>query len=115
MPRYDIVVHVSAELDAATPEQAAALFVHCLRTGVDAEAAVRGLALWRPHDGASATPLPAPLPEQLADFFGGVEWRAEIAEAAFRLEVEQLFGDGQRDNAEGGAIAGAGERAGARR
>ena len=102
MPRYDIVVHVSVDLDGTTPEQAAAVFTRGLLAGVDPQAAVRGLALWRPHDGAAATPLPAPLPDQLADFFAGVQWSAAMAEAAFRLEVEQIMADAFPNGVEDG-------------
>lgn len=104
MPRYDLVVHVSVDLDGATPEQAAAVFTRGLLAGVDPRAVMHGLALWRPHDGATATPLPAPLPDQLADFFAGVQWNAAVAEAAFRLEVEQIMAIAFPDGTEAGAI-----------
>ena len=104
MPRYDIVIHVSVELDGATPEQAAADFTRGLLAGVDPRAEVLGLALWRPHDGTTATPLPAPLPDQLADFFAGVQWSAAMAEAAFRLEVEQIMAEAFPDGAEDGEM-----------
>lgn len=104
MPRYDVVVHASVDLDGATPEQAATDFTRCLLTGVDPQTVVRGLAVWRPHDGRTATPLPAPLPEQLADFFAGVRWSAAVAEAAFRLEVEQIMAAAFPDAVEAGAI-----------
>jgi hypothetical protein len=105
MPLYDIVVHASVDLDGATPEQAAAVFVRCLCDGVDSNAEVRGLAIWRPHDGEIATPLPPPLPDQLADFFAGVRWRAAAAEDAFRLEVEQIMAAAFSEGATAGASA----------
>ena len=103
MPRYDIVIHASVELDGATPEQAGAVFTRCLLDGVDPTTVVRGLAVWQPRDGETSTPLPAPLPDQLADFFAGVRWRAAAAEDAFRLEVEQILAGAFPDGVEAGA------------
>jgi hypothetical protein len=100
--RYDIVVHASVELEGATPEEAAVALTRCLRAGVDAEAVVRGLAVWRAHDGIRATPLPGPHPDQLADFFEGVKWSAAMAEAAFRQEVERILAGAFPDAIEGG-------------
>jgi hypothetical protein len=105
MPRYDIVVHASIELDSATPEQAGAVFARCLRDGVDPTAVVRGMAVWRPDDGETATPLPPPLPDQLADFFAGVRWSAAAAENTFRLEVERIMAAAFPDGAEAPADA----------
>ena len=109
MPRYDIVVHASVDLDSATPEQAAAVFARCLRDSVDPTALVRGLAVWRPYDGETPTPLPPPLPDQLADFFAGVRWSAAAAENVFRLEVERIMAAAYPDGAEAGTSANASE------
>lgn len=109
MPRYDIVVHASVDLDGPTPEQAAAIFTRCLLDSVDPTAAVRGLAVWRAHDGTTATPLPPPLPDQLADFFAGVQWSATVAEDAFRLEVEQIMTEAFPDGVDAGTPADARE------
>lgn len=94
MPTYEMVVHLSVELDGTTPEAAAAEFARRLRGGVDPSASVLGLAVWRPWDGATRTPLPAPLPRQLREFFAGVEGSAALAEAAFRVRVGEIMEDG---------------------
>ncbi len=94
MPTYEMVVHLSAELEGTTPESAATDFARRLRGAVDPAASVLGLAVWRPWDGATRTPLPAPLPQQLREFFAGVEGSAALAEAAFRVRVGEIMADG---------------------
>lgn len=94
MPTYEIVVHLAAELDGTTPEVAAADLQRRLLGAVDPAASVLGLAVWRPWDGATRTPLPSPLPRQLREFFAGVEGSAALAEAAFRVRVGEIMADG---------------------
>ena len=94
MPRYEIVAHLTLELDGATPEEAAAVFKREVLGGAEGAVTLCGLAVWRPRVGTTPTPLPAPLPRQLADFFAGVERSAAVAEEAFRARVEAIFADG---------------------
>ena len=93
MARYEIVIHAAVDVDCLGPEQAAAVLKGCLLSGVDPAAEVRGVAVWCPHDGTKPTPLPGPHAEQLADFFAGVKWCADMSEAAFRQEVERILAD----------------------
>ena len=98
MARYDIVIHASVDVDSFGPEQVGETLKGCLLSGVDPEAVVRGIAVWCPHDGTKATPLPDPHLEQLRDFFAGVKWCAEMSEAAFRAEVEKILADVAKDS-----------------
>jgi len=110
MPTFEMVVHLVTELDGTTPDAAAADFALRLRGGIDPAASVLGLAVWRPSDGATRTPLPSPLPRLLREFFTGVEGAASSAEAAFRVRVGEIMADGamaedwpvERRNAPGG-------------
>jgi hypothetical protein len=91
MPRYEIVAHVSLELEGATPEAAAATFRDDLLARAGGDVVLRGLAVWRPATETAAAPLPIPLQRQLADFFAGVARSAAVAETAFRARVERIF------------------------
>lgn len=109
MPRYEMVIHASIEVDSLTPEQAAEWVKGCVASSIDQNAQVRGLAVWRPHDGTKATPLPVPHEEQLADFFRGVKWCAEMSEAQFRREVERILSESTASDASVQAALAAGE------
>ena len=113
-----MVIHASIEVESLTPEQAAERVKGCVASSIDPNAEVRGLAVWSPHDGTKATPLPVPHEEQLADFFRGVKWCAEMSEAQFRREVERILAgsdlsDAQVEQARA-AVASAGEGEAAR-
>jgi hypothetical protein len=91
MPRYEVVTHSTHELDAATPEEAAALLMQEVAgTGVST-VEVHRLALWRaPLDGI-VSPLPLLLRRQLAAIFGGVERSAAKADETFRTRVAAIL------------------------
>lgn len=91
MPRYEIVAHVAVELEATTPEAAAAAFKQDLRAGAGGAVALRGLAVWRRSAGPAPAPLPLSVRRHLAEFFAGVARCAADAEAAFRARVEDIF------------------------
>jgi hypothetical protein len=115
VPRYEMVIHASIEVDSLTPEQAAERVKGCVAQNIDPNAEVRGLAVWSPHDGTKATPLPVPHEEQLADFFRGVKWCAEMSEAEFRREVERILAESTLNEAPvQAALAAAGEGEAAR-
>lgn len=93
MTRYEIVAHLTVESDGSTPEEAAEVFKRDLLARSDGTVTLRDLALWRPTDGSTPTPLPDPLPRQLTDFFAGVARCAAIEEATFRARVAEIFGE----------------------
>ena len=90
MPRYEVVSHVAVELDGEIPEVAAAAFRR--KFVGDRGIALRSLAVWPSHAGAAPTPLPAPLQQQLVDFFAAVARHAAVEEDVFRARVEDILG-----------------------
>jgi hypothetical protein len=90
MPRYEVVSHVAVELDSEIPEAAAAAFRR--KFVDDGGIALRGLAVWPSHAGATPTPLPAPLQQQLVDFFAAVVRHAAVEEDVFRARVKDILG-----------------------
>ena len=91
LSRYEIVAHVSLELEDTTPETAAATFRRDLLARAGRDVVISGLAVWRPTTEKAAAPLPVPLQQQLAHFFAGVARCAAVAETAFRARVERIF------------------------
>ena len=89
MPRYEIVAHFAVELDAAIPEEAAAVFKRELLAGTGMT--LRGLAVWPSPHGAAPSPLPPPLRQQLVNFFAAVARHAAVEEDVFRARVEDIF------------------------
>lgn len=89
MPRYEVVTHIAIELDGAMPEEAAMVFRRefLATKGL----ALRGLAVWPCAHDATPSPLPAPLQQQLVDFFAAVARHAAIEEEVFRARVEDIF------------------------
>jgi hypothetical protein len=92
MPRYEVVSHVAVELDGEMPEEAAAVFRREFAS--NAGIVLRGLAVWPSHAGTAPTPLPAPLQQQLVDFFAAVARHAAVEEEVFRARVEDILGPG---------------------
>lgn len=91
MPRYEVVTHSTYELDAATPEEAAALLMRELTATGASAVEVHRLALWCVPLGGIASPLPLALRRQLAAFFGGVEQSAAQADETFRTRVAAIL------------------------
>jgi hypothetical protein len=91
MPRFEIVVHVTVDLDGTTPEAAAATVKRQLRAQTDGAATLHGLAVWRESAGGGPAPLPLPVRQHLASFFAGVAGCAATEEAAFRARVGEIF------------------------
>lgn len=91
MPRYEIVAHVSVELEDGTPEAAAERFKQTLRAGGDGSTALRGLVVWRPSPASIPAAVTPAVQQHLADFFAGVADCAATAEEAFRVRVEEIF------------------------
>jgi hypothetical protein len=90
MPRYEVVTHITVDLDGEIPEEAAAVFRRELvaRSGI----ALHSLAVWPSQNGATPTPLPPPFQQQLVDFFAAVARHAAVEEEVFRARVEDILG-----------------------
>lgn len=91
MARYEIVAHVTRELDCDTPEEAAAIFRRQLRAATGHTDGVMHLAVWRHDPEPSRSPLPPALRQALLEFFDAVERCAGEAEDAFRGRVEAIL------------------------
>lgn len=91
MPRYEIVAHVTRELDCETAEEAAAIVRRQVLTDPALAADLMHLAVWRQDPPPAVSPLPTGLRQQLVDFFATLERCAADAEEAFRGRVEALL------------------------
>ena len=91
MPRYEIVAHVTRELEGAGAEEAAAEFRRQLLTDTGHDDALLHLAVWREDPAPAVSPLPSSLRHSLIDFFATLERCAGEAEEAFRGRVEEIL------------------------
>jgi hypothetical protein len=91
MPRYEIVAHVTRELECASAEEAAAEFRRQLLADAGLNDALLHLAVWREDPAPDVSPLPSSLRKSLMDFFAGLERCASDAEEAFRGRVEAIL------------------------
>jgi hypothetical protein len=91
MPRYEIVAHLTCELDCATAEDAAALVRRQVLAETGAKADVVHLAVWRHDPPPAASLLPAQLRQQLREFFVALERCASDTEQAFRERVAAIL------------------------
>ena len=91
MPRYEIVAHVTRDLDCASAEEAATEFRRQLLTDAGHTDALLHLAVWREDPAPAASPLPTSLRRSLGDFFAALERCAGEAEEAFRGRVEAIL------------------------
>ena len=111
MPHYEIVAHVTRELDCASAEEAAAEFRRQLLADAGPADALLHLAVWREDPAPAASPLPAALRSSLVDFFAALERCAGEAEEAFRGRVEAILmvphSAGNEDSAQTGPADGA--------
>ena len=97
MPRYEIVAHVTRDLDCDTAEEAAALFRRQLLSEARVADSLVHLAVWRQDPAPAASPLPTSLREKLVDFFTALERSAGEAEEAFRGRVEAILMSGSEE------------------
>jgi hypothetical protein len=105
MPRYEIVAHITRELDCASAEEAATEFRRQLVGDAGLADALLHLAVWREDPAPAASPLPTSVRRRLEDFFAALERSAGEAEEAFRGQVEAILmvresapGVGERDH-----------------
>ncbi len=91
MPRYEIVAHITRELDCASAEEAATEFRRQLLADAGLADALLHLAVWREDPAPVASPLPPSLRRSLVNFFAALERCAGEAEEAFRGRVEAIL------------------------
>ena len=91
MPRYEIVAHITRDLDCASAEEAATEFRRQLLTDAGLADTLLHLAVWREDPAPAASPLPAALRRSLGDFFAALQRCAGEAEEAFRGRVEAIL------------------------
>ena len=91
MPRYEIVAHVTRELECASAEEAATEFRRQLLADAGLADALLHLGVWRADPAPAASPLPTSLRRSLVDFFTALERCASEAEEAFRGRVEAIL------------------------
>ena len=91
MPRYEIVAHVTRELDCASAEEAATEFRRQLLIEAGLADALLHLAVWREDPVPAASPVPPSVRRSLEDFFAALERCAGEAEEAFRGRVEAIL------------------------
>lgn len=110
MPRYEIVAHVTSEMDCQTAEEAAAIIRRQIMDGPAGPNQLLHLAVWQEALGATPSPVDPVIRARLVDFFMTLERSAAEAEEAFRGQVEAiLMGTlAPRDDATAGSAARAG-------
>lgn len=91
MPRFEIVAHLTSDLDCETAEDAAALFRNRALAETRAAVDVVHLAVWRHDPPPAVSPLPTPLRQQLREFFTALERCASDTEDAFRERVAAIL------------------------
>ncbi len=91
MPRYEIVAHVTRDLDCASAEEAATEFRRQLLAEAGLDDTLLHLAVWREDPAPASSPLPSSLRRSLVDFFAALERCAGEAEEAFRGRVEAIL------------------------
>jgi hypothetical protein len=105
MPRYEIVAHITRDLDCASAEEAATEFRRQMLTDPRLADALLHLAVWREDPAPATSPLPTSVRRSLEDFFTALERCAGEAEEAFRGRVQAILMD---------PASGAGDEDGAR-
>lgn len=91
MPRYEIVAHVTRELECASAEEAATEFRRQLLADAGHTDALLHLGVWRADPDPAMSPLPSSLRHHLKEFFTALERCAGEAEDAFRGRVEAIL------------------------
>ena len=91
MPRYEIVAHITRELDCASAEEAATEFRRQLLADAGLADALVHLGVWRADPAPATSPIPASVRRSLEDFFAALERCAGEAEEAFRGRVEAIL------------------------
>jgi hypothetical protein len=91
MARYEVVAHMTCELECASAEEAAAIVRRRLFPEQKAAERLLHLAVWREDPPPADSPLNPEARRQLLDFFTTLEQCAGEAEEAFRDRVEAML------------------------
>lgn len=91
MPRYEIVAHVTSEMDCQNAEEAAAIIRRQIADGPTGPNRLLHLAVWREEPGETPSPVDSTIRDKLVDFFLTLERRAAEAEETFRGQVEAIL------------------------
>lgn len=91
MPRYEIVVHVTSEMDCTSAEEASAIIRRQILESPTGPNQLMHLAVWREAPATEPSPVDPAIREKLVDFFRTLEHRAAEAEEAFRGQVEAIL------------------------
>lgn len=91
MARYEVVAHLTCELDCASAEEAAAIVRRQVLAKHLATERLLHLAVWREDPAPAASPLTPELRLKLLDFFATLEQCAGEAEEAFRDRVAAIL------------------------
>ena len=91
MPRYEIVAHVTSEMDCLNAEEAAAIIRHQIADGPVGPNHLLHLAVWREEPGETPSPVDPAIRDKLVDFFLTLERSAADAEETFRGQVEAIL------------------------
>ena len=91
MTRFEIVAHLTSELECETAEDAADVFRRQVLAGTGPEVEIEHLAVWRHDPPPAVSPLPTQLRQQLREFFTALERCASDTEQAFRERVAAIL------------------------
>jgi hypothetical protein len=91
MPRYEIVAHVTSEMDCQNAEEAAAIIRRQIADGPAGPNQLLHLAVWREEPGEISSPVDPVIRDKLVDFFLTLEHRAGEVEEIFRGQVEAIL------------------------
>lgn len=91
MPRYEIVVHVTSEMDCTSAEEASAVIRRQIMEGPAGPNQLLHLAVWREASAHEPSPVDPVIRDKLIDFFRTLEHRAAEAEETFRGQVEAIL------------------------
>jgi hypothetical protein len=91
MPRYEIVAHITSELDCQNAEEAAAIVRRQIADGPAGPNQLLHLAVWREEPAEVPSPVAPRIREKLVEFFTTLEQSAAEAEETFRGQVEAIL------------------------
>ena len=91
MARFEVVLHLTCELDCVSAEEAAAIVRRQMFPEHLAAERLLHLAVWREDQAPDASPLTPVVRQKMLDFFTALEQCAGEAEETFRDRVEAIL------------------------
>jgi hypothetical protein len=91
MPRYEVVAHITCELQCESAEEAAGIVRRQLFPEAHGAERLVHLAVWREDPAPAVSPVAPVVRQKLVDFFATLEQCAGEAEEAFRGRVEAIL------------------------